>query len=307
MGDGKRLATELGGIKLSNPIILASGILGITKASIDKIARAGAGAVTLKSLCHEERKGHPGPNMIAFSGGMLNAVGLPGQGIDNALPDFQHLDDLKIPVIASVYGYTIEQFAEVAEKMARLKPAMIELDISCPHMKQYAKPFAADAEAIAEITRKVKQKTNGIPISVKLSPNVHNIKELAIAAEKAGADAITAINTASGMAIDIEVRRPILGNRTGGLSGPALKPIAVRCVYEIYEAVKIPIIGTGGITTGKDALEMLMAGATAIGVGTAVYYRGINVFKKICNEMERWMQEHDVKSLTEIRGVAHEK
>ena len=140
---------------------------------------------------------------------------------------------------------------------------------------------------------------------MKLSPNVYDIKEIAKAAEKAGADAITAINTASGMKINIDARKPILANKIGGVSGPALKPIAVRCVYEIYEAVKIPIIGTGGVTYGKDAIEMLMAGATAVGIGTGVYYRGIDVFKKICSEMEQWMRKNKVKSLGEIRGCAH--
>ncbi|MDO8480232.1 MAG: dihydroorotate dehydrogenase [Nanoarchaeota archaeon] len=298
------LSTKLCGRSLENPTILASGILGVSKASIARMGKEGAGAVTLKSLCHEERKGHPGPNMFVIDGGMLNAVGLPGQGIDNAAKEFGRLDDLRIPVIGSVFGYTVKQFGEVTEKMAALKPAMIEVDVSCPHM-DYETPFYADAASLAKITKLVKKKAKGIPISMKLSPNVHNIAELAKACEKAGADCITAINTASGMKIDIEVMKPILGNKTGGLSGPALKPIAVRCVYEIYKAVKIPIIGTGGVMDGKDALEMIMAGATAVGVGTAVYYQGPEVFRRITSEMKAWMKEHEITSLDDIRGVAH--
>jgi len=298
------LQINLCSIKLKNPTILASGILGVTKESVDRIGKAGAGAVTLKSLCHEERFGNPNPAMFGFEHGFLNAVGLPGQGIDNAVKEFGRLDNLSMPVIASIFGYTIKQFGEVTKKMAFLKPAMIEVNISCPHM-DYPKPYYADSEFAAKITEICKKNSGKIPIIMKLSPNVHDIKEIAHAVERAGADAITAINTASGMLIDIDACKPILANKIGGLSGPALKPIAVRCVYEIYETVKIPIIGTGGVTYGKDALEMVMAGATAVGIGTAVYYRGIDVFKRVCDEMTTWMKKNKVKSLGEIRGVAH--
>jgi dihydroorotate dehydrogenase (NAD+) catalytic subunit len=300
----KMLQTKLCNIQLKNPTILASGILGVTKESVDRIGKNGAGAVTLKSLCHEERQGNSNPAMFSYGGVFLNAVGLPGQGIDSAIKDFGRLDNLSVPAIGSIYGYKIGQFGEVAKKMASLKPAMIEVDISCPHM-DYGKPYYADPELAAKVTKIVKQNTGTIPVSIKLSPNVYDVREIAHAAEKAGADAITAINTASGMAIDIDAKKPILANRIGGISGPVLKPIAVRCVYEIYETVKIPIIGTGGVTYGKDAIEMVMAGAAGIGIGTAIYYRGNDVFKKVCDEMIRWMRKNKVKSLDEIRGAAH--
>jgi len=298
------LATNLCGIKLRNPTILASGILGVTKDSVDKTGKSGAGAVTLKSLCHEERTGNANPTMFNYDNVFLNAVGLPGQGIDNALKDFKRLNDLSIPVIGSIYGYKIEQFGQVAKKMSSLKPAMIEVDISCPNM-DYGMPYDANPSLTQKVTRIVKENTGKIPVSIKLSPNVHDIKEIAHAAEKAGADAITAINTATAMVIDIDARKPILSNKLGGLSGPALKPIAVRCVYEIYETVKIPIIGTGGITYGKDVIEMVMAGATGIGIGTGVYHRGIDIFRKVCKEMETWLKKNKVKDLDEIRGCAH--
>ena len=297
------LDVNLCGVKLRNPTILASGILGVTKESVDRIGKSGAGAVTLKSLCHEERKGNPNPTMFGYDNVFLNAVGLPGQGIDNAIKDFGRLNNLSVPVIGSIYGYKIGQFGQVAKKMASLKPALIEVDISCPHM-DYGKPYYADAELTAKVTKEVKKNAK-MPVSIKLSPNVYDIKEIAHAAEEAGADAITAINTATGMAIDIDAKKPILANKIGGISGPALKPIAVRCVYEIFEEVKIPIIGTGGVTYGKDAIEMIMAGATAVGIGTAVYYRGIDVFRKVCNEMEEWMRKNKVKNLDEMRGIAH--
>ena len=297
------LGVNLCGIKLKNPTILASGILGITKESIDRVGKSGAGAVTLKSLCQEERLGYNNPSITVFEGGMLNAIGLSGQGIDNALKDFKILNDLSVPIIGSIFGYRTKDFAYVTKQMSKLKPALIEVDISCPHV-DYGKPICSDKGIAAEVTKAVKKNTK-IPVSIKLSPNVTDIKEIAHAVERAGADAITAINAASGMVIDIDARKPVLANKVGGITGPALKPIAVRCVYQIYETVKIPIIGTGGITYGKDAIEMVMAGATALGVGTAVYYRSIGVFKKICNEMQIWMKKNKVKNLDEIRGVAH--
>ncbi|MBI2656291.1 dihydroorotate dehydrogenase [Candidatus Woesearchaeota archaeon] len=299
------LQTKLCNIKLKNPTILASGILGVTKESIGRIGKSGAGAVTLKSLCHEERLGNANPAMFSDDGAFLNAVGLPGQGIDSAVKEFQRLDNLSVPVIGSIYGYRIKQFGIVAKKMASLKPSMIEVDISCPHL-DYGKPYYADTQLTAEVTKVVKKNAGRIPVSIKLSPNVYDIKEIAHAAEKAGADAITAINTATAMAIDVDARKPVLANKIGGLSGPALKPIALRCVYEIYETVKIPIIGTGGVTYGKDALEMIMAGSTCVGIGSGIYYRGIGIFKKVCDEMEAWMRKNKVKSLKEIRGCAHD-
>lgn len=298
------LQTKICNINLKNPTILASGILGVAKETVERIGKSGAGAVTLKSLCHEERAGFANPTMFGYDGVFLNAVGLPGQGIDSAIKDFKRLDDLSVPVIGSIYGYRIEQFGQVAKKMASLNPAMIEVDVSCPHM-DYGKPYYADPELTAKVTKAVKANAGRIPVSIKLSPNVYDIKEIAHSAEKSGADAITAINAASGMVIDISARKPILANKIGGVTGPALKPIAVKCVYEIYETVKIPIIGTGGVTYGKDAVEMVMAGATAVGIGTGIYYRGISVFKKVCDEMEAWMKKNRVKNLDEVRGCAH--
>ena len=170
------LRTNICGVELRNPTVLASGILGVTKDCVERVGRAGAGAATLKSLCHEERIGNKNPTMFGQDDVFLNAVGLPGQGIDNAVKEFKRLDDLKIPVIGSIYGYKIEQFGQVAKKMARLKPAMIEIDISCPHM-EYGKPYHADPELTAKVTKEVKKNTGKIPVTAKLSPNVHDIKK----------------------------------------------------------------------------------------------------------------------------------
>jgi dihydroorotate dehydrogenase (NAD+) catalytic subunit len=301
----KMLDVKLCGIELKNPTILASGILGVTKESVEKCGKGGAGGVTLKSLCHEERQGNPNPTMFGFKGGFINAVGLPGQGIDNASKEFVKLNDLSIPVIGSIYGYKISDFGKVAKKMDSLKPAMIEVDISCPHLDALSEYY--DDPKLAGAITKIVKKNVSCPVSIKLSPDSANIVAVAKACEKAGADCITAINTAKGMVIDADVRRPVLSHKTGGISGAALKPIALRCVYEIYKNVKIPIIGTGGVSSGRDAIEMIMAGATCVGIGTAVYYDGVGVFSKVCKEMEDWMVRNNVKSLESIRGCAHVK
>jgi dihydroorotate dehydrogenase (NAD+) catalytic subunit len=298
------LKTNLCGIKLKNPTILASGILGVTKPCLDRMGKEGAGAVTIKSLCHEERQGNPNPTMFNDGEIFLNAVGLPGQGIDSAIKDFKSLNDLSVPVIGSIYGYSIQQFGEVTKKMASLKPAIIEVNISCPNI-HYGEVYDNDPKLATEITKVCKKNAGKIPISIKLSPNVYDIKVMAKAVEDAGADAITVINTLTGMSINADARKPILKAKTGGISGPALKPIAIKCVYQCYQTVKIPIIGTGGITNGKDAIEMIMAGASAIGIGTACYHRGPKVFKEICREMETWMKKNKVKNLQEIKGCAH--
>lgn len=298
------LDTKICGVKLDNPTVLASGILGVTKPSLDRMGKEGAGAVTIKSLCHEERLGNANPTMFSQGEVFLNAVGLPGQGIDRALKDFKSFDDISVPVIASIYGYTVKQFGDVTKKIAALKPAIIEVNISCPNI-EYGRPYDDDPELAAKVTKICKENAGKIPISIKLSPNVYDIKIMAKAVEDAGADAITAINTLTGMAINADAGMPILKAKTGGISGPALKPVAIKCVYQIYETVKIPIIGTGGVTTGKDAIEMMMAGATAVGVGTAVYHHGPAVFKKMTDEMVDWMKKNNVKNVKELIGAAH--
>lgn len=301
------LTVELAGAKLRNPTVLASGIIGTTAGLLKRVADAGAGAVTIKSIGPVPRKGNPGPVFIEVEGGALNAVGLPNPGVDNALEELaEAVKECKSPVIASFFAGTTKGFGEVAEKLAHAKPALLEADCSCPNTdRDLGTPFAYDPEAIAMIVEEVKERTK-IPLFVKVAPDTHRVVEVAKAAEKAGADGITAVNTARGMAIDIEARKPVLGNKTGGLSGPALRPIAVRCVYDIYEAVEIPIIGTGGVGSGRDAVEMMMAGATAVGIGTAVMHRGIGVFAEVAKEMEEWMDAHGVKRASELTGLAHE-
>jgi len=234
----------------------------------------------------------------------LNAMGLPNPGITEFKDEITKLKNLKIPVISSVFGSTSEEFVELSKKMQEYGADALELNMSCPHAKGYGLEIGSDPDLVKEITSKVKKSTK-IPVFVKISPNLINIAEIAKSAENGNADAIVAINTVKAMKIDLELKMPVLSNKIGGYSGKAIKPIGVRCVYEIAENVDIPIIGVGGITTGEDALEYIMAGASAVQIGSGIYYRGIDIFKKICDEMETWMKNHDYNNLSELIGVAH--
>jgi dihydroorotate dehydrogenase (NAD+) catalytic subunit len=304
------LAVDLCGIHLSNPLILAAGILGTGAELLERVARAGASAVTAKSCGPEPRAGHPNPTVLDWGYGLINAIGLANPGVEEMaaiLKDAKgRLQSLGVPLIASIFAETVEGFAEVARRVSEAEPDFIEMNISCPNVAaEFGRPFAADPDSAATVTRAVKGATH-LPVIVKLSPNVTDIAAIARAVETAGADAIAAINTVAGMVIDVYSGRPILANRMGGISGPSIKPIAVRCVYEICQAVRIPVIGIGGVSTGLDAVEMIMAGATAVGVGSAVYYRGMGVFEEILGEMASFMAEQGYGSLADFRGMAHE-
>lgn len=290
-----------------NPLILASGILGVTAASMEKVIRDGAGGVTIKSLSKLPRTGHPNPTMVSNETYFLNAVGLSNPGIEEGIEESTKFKaNCTAPLLGSIFAGTADEFTELATLMGQAPIDALELNLSCPNVgREFGEPFAYSASAIETITKKVKAVTK-VPLIIKLSPNAWNIAVLAQAAEAAGADAITAVNTISGLNIDVTARRPILHNKHGGISGPALFPIALKCVYDIYEAVKIPIIGTGGVTTGEDAIKMIMAGATLVGVGSAVYYRGADVFGKIRDEMLEIMEKEKIGSLEEIRGIAHQ-
>jgi dihydroorotate dehydrogenase (NAD+) catalytic subunit len=301
------LETKLCGIKLKNPTILASGILGTSRSLLARIIENGAGAATIKSISLEAREGHKNPTVIAFEGGMMNAVGYSNFGVEGACKEFVNLKDFKAPVFASVIGSETEDFVKVVEGLKGLDFSAIEIPLSCPHTPGFGTLAGQDTpEKTFEITKAVVKRTK-LPVFVKLSPNTKNIGEVAKSAEKAGASAITAVNTLGpGMIINIESRKPVLDFKVGGVSGPALKPVAVRCVYDVYGSVKIPIIGIGGVLNGEDAIEMMMAGATAVGIGSGTYYRGIEIFRKICSEMSEWMEKNGYDKPKEITGVTHE-
>lgn len=302
----KMLETTFLNKQFSNPIVLASGILGVTAASMRNAVKNGCGGVTVKSVSLEPRPGHPNPTMMGTEHYFINAVGLSNPGVDVAVEELKKFKKMSdAPLVGSIFAGSFDEFAAVTEKICTAPIDFLEVNISCPNvMKEFGEPFAYSIEAAATITKKVKAKAN-VPVIIKLSPNAWNIVDIAKAVEAAGADGLVAVNTISGMAINVYSRRPVLHNRQGGVSGPALFPIALNCVYNIAQAVKIPIIGTGGITNGEDALAMIMAGATLLGVGSAVYFRQADAFQKITNEMITIMKKENIKSLDEIRGVAH--
>ena len=302
------LSVEFCGVRFRNPLVLASGVLGVTGDSLRYVIRCGAGGVTSKSVWLEPHKGHPNPVVVANENWMLNAVGLPDGGLKKALEELgEFIKTEKEPLIVNIVGGKKADFIAIAERIGEINPQLIEVNLSCPNVEdEFGKPFACSLVDAAELTRAVKKRLRTVPISVKLSPNVANIGEIARACEDAGADAFTVINTVGpGMAIDIDMRSPILANKAGGLSGPAIKPIAVKCVYDVYRAIKVPIIATGGVLTGRDAIEMMMAGGTLVGVGSATYYRGPEVFGKIVKEINEWCGENGIKDLAEIIGAAH--
>lgn len=308
MGD---LRVSLCGVQLAGPLVLASGILGTEAELLARVARAGAGAVTAKSCSLEPRAGHPNPSVLAWEHGLINAVGLANPGVEAEIDELARAKALLRPtgaaLIASIFADTVEHFARVAALVVEARPDLIEVNISCPNVHdEFGTPFSADPGAASEVTAAVKEAVAGAaPVLVKLSPNVADIRAIARAVQGAGADGITAVNTLTGMVIDVHARRPVLANRTGGLSGPAIRPLAVRCVYDVYQAVDLPIVGTGGVTCGRDAVEMILAGATAVGIGSAVYEGGPEVFARIGTEIEALMAELGAGSLDELRGAAH--
>jgi len=293
------------GKKLRSPTVLASGILGNSFEIMEEVHRNGCGLVTMKSIGPKPRDGHNNPTVVDFGPGMINAVGLPTPGYKNMDEEWNKLKKRNFPIIASIYGSSSDDFSNIAKFVYTKKPDFIELNVSCPNTKHEGMIFGVDKKSTSEVIKKVKKVCGNIPVIPKLTPQANNIGEIAKACQDAGADAIVAINTVGpGMIIDIETGKPILDYKMGGISGRAIKPIAIRCVYEISKNVKIPIIGMGGIENGRDAIEMMMAGASLIGMGTAVYYRGIDVFMKVVDEMDSWLKQRGIQ-YKDIIGRAH--
>ncbi len=298
---------------LPTPLVLASGIWGTTASLLTRAARDGCGAVTAKSCGPTPRAGHVNPSCVDWGGGLINAIGLanPGAAAEAALLQKAKgdLSPLGVPLIASIFAGTAEEFGEVAATVAQARPDLIEVNISCPNVgSDFGEPFAGSAKSTAAVTDSVKRALSGsdIPIIVKLAPNVPSVARIAAAALDAGADALCAVNTMPGLILDIESGQPILANRSGGLSGRALKPVALKCVYDLRRVFPdVPIIGTGGVTTGQDAVEMLMAGATAVGVGSAIYTRGPRAITLIRDELGEWLAAHGHASPNGVRGLAH--
>jgi dihydroorotate dehydrogenase (NAD+) catalytic subunit len=298
------LQTNLCKVRLENPTVLASGILGVSGKLMVRVADNGAGAVTTKSVFLTEREGHPNPTVLAGKDFVINAVGLSGPGVEEEAEEISYVKkNTKAPIIASIAAGNVKDFGLVAKKVSLAKPDLIEVNISCPNVEcEFGKPFGTDPKIAAKVTEQVKANTN-IPIIVKLSPNVDDISVIAKAVEKAGADAVSAINTVGPQKlVDKRTGKPFLANKKGGISGPKILPIALKLVKQISNEVKIPILGIGGITYGKDAVKMIKAGACAVGIGSAVYFREIDVFRKVCDEIKQIMKKERFKSIGEMIG-----
>ena len=298
------ITTKIASLKLSNPTILASGIMDEDAGSMKRIFDCGASAVVTKSIGLKSRDGCQNPTFTEVEHGILNAMGLPNPGINEFGKEIRKLKDSNVPIIGSIFGSNPHEFIELSKKMQNNGVDALELNMSCPHAKGYGLEIGSDPKLVREITSKVKESTN-TPVFVKLSSNLTDIVEIAKSAEDGNADGIVAINSIKAMKIDLEFKMPVLANKIGGYSGRAIKPIGMRCVYEIAKNVDIPVVGVGGVTTGEDALEYIMAGASAIQIGTGIYYRGIDIFKKVCREIEDWMKDHNYKTITKLIGAAH--
>jgi len=305
------LRTALCGHALRNPLVLASGIWGSSPHTLIRLGQTGAGAVTGKSCSLKPRAGHRNPTVLQWQAGLINAVGLSNPGARAEREELAlagaGLAPLGVPLIASVFGAAAEDYAACVQIISDAHPDLIELNISCPNVAdEFGRPFSADPTAAAAVTKAVRKAFDG-SILVKLSPNVADIGAVARAVADAGADGITAVNTLGpGMLIDVRARSAILSNRVGGVSGPALFPIALRCVHDIARAVSIPIVGTGGVSSGEAALAMVMAGATAVGIGSVLSSDGEQAFERIANEMTAIMDQEGIRDLHEIRGCIHD-
>ncbi len=296
------LRVNVAGVEFNNPLIAASGTFGFGREYAEFYPLSTLGGISSKGITLVARPGNPAPRIAEAAGGMLNAVGLQNPGVDHFIEkDLPWLKEQGTRIIANIAGNTPEDYCAMAEKLNDTDIDMIEMNISCPNVKRGGVQFGTSANGVADITKAVRAHCKK-PLMVKLSPNVTDISEIALAAESEGADAISMINTLTGMRIDINTKRPIIHNNTGGFSGPALLPIAVRMVWQTYNKVKIPIVGLGGITTWQDAVEMLLAGATALQIGTVLFtdpYAPV----KIVEGLEQYMDKNGVKSISELTGA----
>lgn len=297
------LEVNLSGLKLKSPIILASGILGVSFSSMKRIFDAGAGAVTTKSIGPKPRKGYKNPSIIEISPGtFINSVGLGNPGIIDFVSEIKEIKKHNIPLIVSVFGSSNEEYLDVAVKAENTGADAIEINISCPHAE--VSSIGIDKDLTYEIVKFLK-KTLSIPLFVKLNPSVTNIVEIAIAAEKGGADGVVAINTLAAMKIDVNTKRPILSHGSGGLSGKSIHPIAIKKVFDLYKALKIPIIGCGGIDSWQDVIEFFLVGASAVQIGTALY-KGVEILTVINHGITQYLKDNEYNSINDIKGLAHQ-
>ena len=296
------LSVKIAGVEFKNPIIAASGTIGSGREYSEFYPLSVFGGISCKGTTLKERPGNPPPRIAETPMGMLNAVGLQNPGVEHFIKyDLPWLKKQDTVAIANAAGSTTEDYCKIAEILSDTDIDMIELNISCPNVKEGGVQFGTSCESVAAITKAVRKYCKK-PLIIKLSPNVSDIASIAMAAESEGADAVSLINTLTGMRIDINTHRPIIANITGGMSGPAVFPVAVRMVWQVKKAVKIPVIGMGGITTWKDAVEMMMAGADAIQIGTALFTDPYSPVK-IAEGLNAYLDKNGMKSVTELTGT----
>lgn len=300
------MKTELCGVTLNNPVMTASGTFGSGEEYSEFVDLNRLGAVVTKGVASVPWEGNPTPRVAETYGGMLNAVGLQNPGVELFIErDIPFLKQFDTRIIVNVCGHTAEEYIEVVERLASQPVDMLEINISCPNVKEGGIAFGQDARMVEAITAEIK-KHAAQPVIMKLSPNVTNIAEMARAAEAGGADAVSMINTLTGMKIDVHRRCFVLKNRTGGLSGPAIHPVAVRMVYDAAQAIQIPIIGMGGILTAEDAIEMILAGAAAVSVGTA-NFANPRAAVEIIDGIRDYMEEYQMSDIRELVGAVHDR
>ncbi|WP_416151016.1 dihydroorotate dehydrogenase [Salipaludibacillus sp. HK11] len=296
------LRVELPGLSMKNPVMPASGCFGFGQEFARFYDLNQLGAITVKAVTTEQRAGNATPRVAEVEGGMLNAIGLQNPGLDHVTKhELPWLEKYDIPIVVNVAGNVIEDYVHVSKNLSKINNvSAIELNVSCPNVKIGGIQFGSDPDVAAELTRKVKEVAT-VPVYVKLSPNVSNIADMAKAVEKAGADGLSMINTLVGMKIDIKTGKPVIANKTGGLSGPAIKPVAIRMIHEVSQVVDIPIIGMGGIHTADDILEFLMAGASAVAIGTANF---VDPFAcpNLVRDLEARMNELEIEDVNDIIG-----
>ncbi len=284
--------------------MLASGVVGVTLGLLPRVADAGAGAMVTKSISVKPREGYRNPTVVEVECGYVNAIGLSNPGVKAFAEEAAALKEKPIPVVVSLFGSEPSEFECMVSTLESTSVDGYEINLSCPHVAKVGLEVGQDPEAVLKIVKSVKKRSSK-PVLVKVSPNLTDVVEIASAAEKGGADGITAVNTVRAMVIDVETGRPILSNKVGGLSGPAVKPIAIRCVYDISRRVGIPVIGCGGVSGWRDAVEFMLAGASAVQVGSAVTYRGLGVMGEIAQGIQRYLDAHGLKNVGELVGRSH--
>jgi len=297
------LELNISGLKLNSPLILASGILGVSYSTMKRLVDAGLGAITTKSIGPIPRKGYKNPSIVEiYLGTFLNSVGLGNPGIDNFTTEIIDIKKFKFPLIVSVFGNTVESYIDVALKAEQAGADAIEINISCPHAE--VSSIGIDKNLTLSLVKSMKKELK-VPLFVKLNPNVTDLGEIAFAAQIGGADAVVAINTLAAMKVDVATKRPILSHGSGGLSGKAIHPIAVKKIYDLYKLLEIPIIGCGGVSNWQDVIEFILVGASAVQIGT-ILHQGIDIITDIIVGLKKYLMDNGYSSISELRGLAHE-